>query len=102
MRGVRQGDPLSHFLFIIAMEGLHVSMEATCDLHHFRGVSFPNGCFSLSHLMYADDVIFIGEGSELNFINLNRIRHCFFLALVLNVNTNKSKVYGVDVDSLEV
>lgn len=101
-RGVRQGDPLAPFLFIIAMEGLRVSIETACDLHYFRGVSFPSHGVSLSHLMYADDVTFIGEWSEINFINLNRLLRCFFLASGLCVNLVKSKVYGVGVGNDEV
>lgn len=101
-RGVRQGDPLAPFLFIIAMEGLHVSLEKACELHYFRGISFSKENVSLSHLMYADDVTFVGEWSEMNIVNLNRILRCFFLASGLKVNLHKSKVFGVGVTDLEI
>lgn len=52
--------------------------------------------------MYADDVTFIGEWSEMNFVNLNRILRCFYLSSGLKVNLHKSKVYGVGVENIEI
>lgn len=52
-REVRQGGPLAPFLFIIAMEGLHVCMERARELHYFHGLSLPLNYISISHLMYA-------------------------------------------------
>nr|KAJ0223095.1 hypothetical protein LSAT_V11C200064170 [Lactuca sativa] len=57
---------------------------------------------SISHLMYVDDVTFIGGWSEINFVNLNRLPRYFFIASVLKVNLHKRKVYGIGVDNLEV
>ncbi|KAL7615338.1 hypothetical protein Lser_V15G05965 [Lactuca serriola] len=73
-----------------------------CGLHHFHCLLIGNSGPSISHLMYVDDMTFIGGWSEINFVNLNRLPRYFFSASVLKVNLHKSKVYGIGVDNLEV
>nr|KAJ0210922.1 hypothetical protein LSAT_V11C400217930 [Lactuca sativa] len=60
-KGVRQGDPLSPFLFIIAMEGINVALEAARDKGIFKGIQIPNNGPILSHLFYADDALFVAK-----------------------------------------
>lgn len=94
-KGVRQGDPLSPFLVIIAMEGLNVDMKSTCQNDIFHGVKISNGGPSISHLFYADDALFLGNWSSSNFSNLTRILKCYHASSGLKVNFQKPKVYGV-------
>jgi hypothetical protein len=54
-RGLRQGDPLSPYLFILCAEGLTSLIkkyEGRGDIH---GVKVCRGAPSLSHLLFADD-----------------------------------------------
>ncbi|GJR09425.1 RNA-directed DNA polymerase, eukaryota [Tanacetum coccineum] len=59
-KGLKQGDPLSHFLFILIMESLHLSFKNVLDASIFKGIDV-NESLTLSHLFYADDAVFVGK-----------------------------------------
>nr|GEY11992.1 RNA-directed DNA polymerase, eukaryota [Tanacetum cinerariifolium] len=96
-KGLKQGDPLSPFLFILIMESLHVSFQRVVDGGLFTGIK-SNSMVSLSYLLYADDAIFIGQWSELNIDALVQVLECFYRASGLKINMCKSKIMGVNVD----
>ena len=54
-RGLRQGDPLSPYLFLICSEGLHSLLQKAADAGHIRGVSICKKGPRLTHLFFADD-----------------------------------------------
>ncbi|XP_022030427.1 uncharacterized protein LOC110931338 [Helianthus annuus] len=101
-RGLRQGDPLSPFLFIIAMEIINMLMKRASNLGLFHGCQIPNGGPNITHLCYADDVLFFGEWSQHNILALNRLLRWLNLLSGLKVNRQKSKLFGIGVDDAEV
>ncbi|GJS62333.1 RNA-directed DNA polymerase, eukaryota [Tanacetum coccineum] len=100
-KGLKQGDPLSPFLFILIMESLHISFQRVIDEGLFTGINL-NTTVNLSHLFYADDVIFIGQWSELNIDTLVQVLECFYRASGLRINMCKSKIMGVNVEERKV
>lgn len=59
-KGVRQGDPLAPFLFLIDVEGLNIAMQEAKRKGVFHGLKLPNQGPTISNLHYADDALFIG------------------------------------------
>ncbi|GJY46405.1 putative RNA-directed DNA polymerase, eukaryota, reverse transcriptase zinc-binding domain protein [Tanacetum coccineum] len=56
--GLRQGDPLSPFLFLLAAEALQVTILRACDRGIFKGVCLANSRNNISLLQFADDALF--------------------------------------------
>ncbi|GJT01740.1 putative RNA-directed DNA polymerase, eukaryota, reverse transcriptase zinc-binding domain protein [Tanacetum coccineum] len=54
-RGLRQGDLLSPFLFILVMEGLHNALSTVVSSGPIRGVKFGSHELTISYLFYVDD-----------------------------------------------
>nr|GEZ71214.1 RNA-directed DNA polymerase, eukaryota [Tanacetum cinerariifolium] len=59
-KGLKQGDPLSPFLFILIMESLHLSFQHVVDVGMFKGINL-SPLVNLSHMFYADDAVFVGQ-----------------------------------------
>jgi hypothetical protein len=85
-RGLKQGDPLAPFLFLLVAEGFGGAMKKAVSLNLFKGFSIRNEGPSISHLQYADDTLCIGEPSIDNLWSLKAILRGFELASGLKVN----------------
>ncbi|GJT68087.1 putative RNA-directed DNA polymerase [Tanacetum coccineum] len=101
-RGLRQGDSLSPFLFLIVVEALQVLMLEACNLGIFKGIVVGDEQINVSLLQYADDALIFGEWSPRNVKNLISILKVFGDASGLKANVSKSNLYSVGSCMTEV
>ncbi|GKB60847.1 RNA-directed DNA polymerase, eukaryota [Tanacetum coccineum] len=94
--GLKQGDPLAPYRFILIIETLHISFSRAINDGIFKGVHLHR-TVNISHLFYADDAMFIGEWSDSNLQSIVNILNYFFLASGLKINILKSQVKGVGI-----
>ncbi|GJS58103.1 RNA-directed DNA polymerase, eukaryota [Tanacetum coccineum] len=99
--GLKQGDPLAPFLFILVMESLHLSFNRVVEAERFKGIRIGRS-FSLSHLFYADDALIVGEWSQDNLRCIIHVLQVFYLASGLQINIHKSQILGVGVPKVDV
>jgi hypothetical protein len=83
-RDLRQGDPLSPFLFLIAAEGLAGLMRRAVDIGKFKGYQV-SGNDHFQMLQFADDIILMGEGSWSNLWTIKTILRSFELVSGLKI-----------------
>ncbi|XP_019091159.1 PREDICTED: uncharacterized protein LOC109128743 [Camelina sativa] len=57
-RGLRQGDPLSPYLFILCTEVLIANIQKAEAVKRIMGIKVANKCPPITHLLFADDGLF--------------------------------------------
>ena len=88
-RGVRQGCPLSPYLFILSVE---ILADAIRQKKEIRGITLNGKEIKLSQ--YADDTTFILDGSENSFLEALKMIELFGKKSSLKLNNRKQKPCG--------
>ncbi|GKF80940.1 putative RNA-directed DNA polymerase, eukaryota, reverse transcriptase zinc-binding domain protein, partial [Tanacetum coccineum] len=99
---LQKGDPLSPFLFILVMEGLHCAISTAVSSNLIHGINLGAPDLTLSHLFYVDHVIITTEWNLGDLDNIIHVLHVFYLASGLKININKSNIFGIGVSDDEV
>jgi hypothetical protein len=92
-RGIRQGDPLSPFLFIILAEGLSRSIHAAIETRQLSGLPLHGISPPISHSQFVDDTLLMGIPKVWEANSLLDILQNFSDASGLDCNKDKSQVF---------
>ncbi|WMV40242.1 hypothetical protein MTR67_033627 [Solanum verrucosum] len=98
-RGLRQGDPLSPFLFILAMEGLNDMLRTAQTRGWIRGFNANMNNrqgLAISHLQYADDTLIFCDADSSQLKYLRVILILFEAISGLHINWRKSFIFPVN------
>ncbi|GKV43679.1 hypothetical protein SLEP1_g50940 [Rubroshorea leprosula] len=98
-KGLRQGDPIASFLFLIVAEGLNVLIESAINKELFQGIPVGSGDLNISHLQFANDTAVMGKAELGNIKAVKGILRWFELISSLKINFNKSVLYSYHVSN---
>ena len=92
-RGLRQGDPLSPFLFLICSEGLHSLLHQAAEAKQIRGVSICKRGPRLTHLFFADDSVIFCRASLVECRKIQELLECYEKASSQQLNRSKTGLF---------
>ena len=91
-RGIRQGDPLSPYIFIICGEVLSGLCRRAQGSGHLSGLKVATSAPQLNHLLFADDTMFFMDTEEQSCASLMKILQQYKTSSGQLINTDKSSI----------
>ncbi|TXG69366.1 hypothetical protein EZV62_004301 [Acer yangbiense] len=92
-RGLRQGDPLSPFLFILMEEVLTRLLRKNFESGRIGRFYHPIGAPLVSHLLYADDILIFANGGKRSIRNLVKALETYEKWSGQRINKDKSAIF---------
>lgn len=101
-RGIRQGDPLSPYLFLFCAEVLSQMLRRAEINGIIHGMKVTKHCPSISHLLFADDSLFFCRSTSANCRNLASIFENYEAASGQKINYTKSSIiFGMKIPEIK-
>ena len=94
-RGLRQGDPLSPYLFVLGMEVFSILIDKATRGGYLVGYNFRNNfgdVTNISHLLFADDTLVFCKDYEDEMLYLSQILLYFEALSGLRINLDNSAI----------
>lgn len=92
-RGIRQGDPLSPYLFILCMKFLGHLIEDKCATKLWSPLKASRSGPSFSHLFFVDDLVLFASANPVNCHAINDVLQEFCLRSRQSVSEAKSRIF---------
>ena len=92
-RGLRQGCPLSPYLYILAMEFLTKHIQMALNQGDIKGVRIATSAPQLTNIMYADDLMILGQADTREIGCIKMLLEEFAKYSGLHINPDKSKAW---------
>jgi hypothetical protein len=92
-RGLRQGDPISPYLFLLCAEGLHALLAKAALSKKIQGISISRVGPKLTHLFFADDSVLFCRTSLQECHTLQDILRIYERASGQQINQDKTTLF---------
>jgi len=94
LRGLRQGDPLSPYLFVLCMERLGDMIEKSVQDGNWQPLQLSPGGPKISHLFFADDVLLFAKAKYNQAQYITNLLNNFCSISGMKVSLEKSRIYA--------
>jgi hypothetical protein len=92
-RGLRQGDPLSPFLFLFVADGLSTLLQNEVNRHTIEPVRVCQSAPGVSHLLFADDSLLFFKAQESQELKVKEILDTYADSTGQLINPEKFSIY---------
>lgn len=92
-RGLRQGDPISPYLFLLCIEGLSSLLNQAKILGKIQGLKIVRGCRPLTHLFFADDNILFCRAKKSKWFQIQQLLSVYERASGQFLNRQKTSLF---------